>query len=93
MAEDVIEEEKVKESKLNSRKFLVWITWAVISVVTLAIGVITMVVTKSFPTTVVDLVKLTMGYFFYISLVYLGVNGIQKVGFAISDAVKGVNEK
>lgn len=92
MSEELTEEEKTKK-KTDSRKFVVWITWVIIAVATLIVGAIVMIASKSFPTEVIELVKLVLGYLFYISLVYLGVNGITKVGFAISDAIAGKEEK
>lgn len=92
MSEELTEEEKTKK-KTDSRKFVVWITWVVIAVVTLIVGAIVMIASKSFPTEIVDLITLVLGYLFYISLVYLGVNGITKVGFAISDAIACKEDK
>lgn len=86
MAEELEETEETKK-KMNSRKFVVWVVWVFIAIATLVIGTIVMMVTKSYPETVIDLIKLVLGYLFYISLTYLGINGIQKVGFAISDAI------
>lgn len=87
------EEVEKKEKKLQSRKFLVWFVWLILSMITLSISIVTMIVTKSFPETVVDLLKAVLQYFFYVSALYLGVNGIQKVGFAISDALSSREEK
>ena len=75
-------EEKKKETeekKMTSRKFLVWIVWVIIT-----IGII---VLSFFKKDSDDLVKTGLQDLFFISLTYLGVNGIQKVGFAISDAI------
>lgn len=92
MSEELTEEEKAKK-KTDSRKFVVWITWVVIAVAILIVGAIVMIASRSFPTEVIELVKLVLEYLFYISLVYLGVNGITKVGFAISDAISGKEDK
>ena len=75
-------EEKKKETeekKMTSRKFLVWIVWVIIT-----IGII---VLSFFKKDSDDLVKTGLQDLFFISLTYLGVNGIQKVGFAVSDAI------
>ena len=75
-------EEKKKETeekKMTSRKFLVWIVWVIIT-----IGI---VVLSFFKKDSDDLVKTGLQDLFFISLTYLGVNGIQKVGFAVSDAI------
>ena len=75
-------EEKKKEpeqKKMTSRKFLVWVVWVIIT-----IGII---VLSFFKKDSDDLVKTGLQDLFFISLTYLGVNGIQKVGFAVSDAI------
>ena len=64
---------------MTSRKFLVWIVWVIIT-----IGI---VVLSFFKKDSDDLVKTGLQDLFFISLTYLGVNGIQKVGFAVSDAI------
>lgn len=92
MAEEIIETEESKK-KTDSRKFIVWLVWSLITAIALAIGIITMIITKSFPETVVDLIKLVLKYFFLISSIYLGVNFGQKVGFAISDAISSKESK
>ena len=86
MSEEIQIEDK---SKLQSRKFLVWTTWTVIAALTMIMCVIVLVVTKSFPQTMADLVTLVLNYFFYISIAYISVNGLQKLGFAFSDAIRG----
>lgn len=68
-----------EEKKMTSRKFLVWIVWVIIT-----IGII---VLSFFKKDSDDLVKTGLQDLFFISLTYLGVNGIQKVGFAVSDAI------
>ena len=64
---------------MTSRKFLVWIVWVIIT--------IAIVVLSFFKKDSDDLVKTGLQDLFFISLTYLGVNGIQKVGFAVSDAI------
>lgn len=93
MTEEIIEESEETKKKMNSRKFIVWVVWALLTIAVLVIGTIVMLVTKSYPETITDLIELVLGFFFYISLVYLGVNGIQKVGFAISDAISVKDKK
>ena len=73
------EEKTIEEKKMTSRKFLVWIVWVIIT-----IGI---VVLSFFKKDSDDLVKTGLQDLFFISLTYLGVNGIQKVGFAVSDAI------
>ena len=73
------EEKTIEEKKMTSRKFLVWIVWVIIT-----IGII---VLSFFKKDSDDLVKTGLQDLFFISLTYLGVNGIQKVGFAVSNAI------
>ena len=73
------EEKTIEEKKMTSRKFLVWIVWVIIT--------IAIVVLSFFKKDSDDLVKTGLQDLFFISLTYLGVNGIQKVGFAVSDAI------
>ena len=76
-----MEEEKKEseEKKMTSRKFLVWIVWVIITV-----GIIILSFIKKGSD---ELVKTVLQDLFFVSLTYLGVNGIQKVGFAVSDAI------
>lgn len=72
------EEKTQTDSKLSSRKFVVWLVWLVITAGT----VVYMFIAKDSA-----LVEKTLDSFFYISMMYLGMNVGQKVGFAISDAL------
>lgn len=45
-----------------------------------------MVVTNQIIETMTTLIEKTLTYFFAISMMYLGVNVGQKIGFAVSDA-------
>ena len=66
------------EDKLKSRKFSVWITWGVIVLITAIILVIDVCVLKNVPDSMVELFSKVLTYFFYVSLVYLGINVTQK---------------
>ena len=66
------------DSKLTSRKFMVWITWLVISILIAIVMAATLIVTKNVPDSLVSLFVKIIEYFFIISLVYLGVNLGQK---------------
>ena len=72
------EEKTQTDSKLSSRKFVVWLVWLIITVGT----VVYMFITKDS-----TLVEKTLDSFFYVSMMYLGMNAGQKIGFAISDAL------
>lgn len=80
------ETEDKEKRKLQSRKFIVWLVWLIITIAILVVSTISMLVTKSMPDTFIDLIKLVLEYFFYVSIAYVSVNGIQKIGFAVADA-------
>ena len=70
-------------TKLNSRKFVVWLVQTLISVV--VIGFCFFMVIKNptaSPDSIFKLIELAMGYFALISGIYLGVNIGQKIGLA-----------
>ena len=65
--------------KTDSRKFVVWLVWLVIA---LAIGVYTFIAKNS------ALLEKVLGWFFTLSMMYLGVNVGQKGVLAFADALK-----
>ena len=65
--------------KTDSRKFVVWLVWLVIA---LAIGVYTFIAKDS------ALLEKVLGWFFILSMMYLGVNVGQKGALAFADALK-----
>ena len=69
---------KDEESKLSSRKFVVWLIWLLI---TIAIVIYTFITQES------DLLHKALESFFAISMMYLGMNVGQKIGFAFADAI------
>ena len=71
-------EEKTSDSKLTSRKFAVWIVWLLLTV-----GIL---IYSFFRGDSSILVK-ALDSFFFISMMYLGMNVGQKVGFAVADAL------
>lgn len=71
-------EDNTTNNKLSSRKFIVWLVWLVL---TLIVGV------YAFMKSATDLFEKSLNSFFAISMMYLGMNAGQKVGFAISDAL------
>lgn len=86
---EVETEEKEKSSKFQSRKFLVWVVWGVITFVVAAVVVICCIKNILEAKTAIELLTAVIQDFFYISLLYLGVNAGQKIGFAVSDAIAG----
>jgi len=79
------EENTENKNKMTSRKFLVWITWLI-----LMIGIIVLSFVRN---TGDDLISSALQDFFFVSITYLGVNGVQKVGFAVSDALSSGTAK
>lgn len=83
-----MEENQTKDTKkLDSRKFIVWLTWLIVTILIVAWCTIVMIITKQFADTMVSLIEKVICYFFAISMMYLGVNVGQKVGFAFADAL------
>ena len=69
----------ISQKKTDSRKFIVWLIWLII---TLAIGVYTFIAKD--PT----LLEKVLGWFFTLSMMYLGVNVGQKGALAFAAALK-----
>lgn len=69
---------KDEESKLSSRKFVVWLIWLILTIA---------VVVYTFITQETDLLHKALESFFAISMMYLGMNVGQKIGFAFADAL------
>ena len=79
--------EEKETKKTDSRKFVVWLTWLVITVLVIAWCAVVMIATKQIVDSLVSLAEKTLAWFFAISMMYLGVNVGQKVGFAFADAL------
>ncbi len=67
------------QKKTDSRKFIIWLIWLLI---TLMIGVYTFITKDS------TLLEKVLGWFFTLSMMYLGVNVGQKGALAFADALK-----
>ena len=88
MAEDLEKSEEKSKKKLESRKFVVWLVWCTISVAVIGYCFLIAIVTKQFTENFVSLVEKVLGWFFGVSMMYIGANATQKVGFAFADAMK-----
>ena len=77
-----------KSKKTDSRKFVVWLVWLIITVLVIIFCVVAMAVTKQVTDNLVGLVEKVLSWFFAISMMYLGVNAGQKVGLAFADKFK-----
>lgn len=73
------EEKTQMNSKLSSRKFVVWLVWLLLTAGT----VVYMFISKDS-----TLVEKALGRFFTLSMMYLGVNVGQKGALAFADALK-----
>lgn len=81
------------DTKLKSRKFAVWLVWLVLTIFVIVFSVVVMVVSQTMPETLTALIEKVLGWFFAVSMMYLGMNAGQKVGFAISDAISTKTEE
>lgn len=77
-------DEKTKEtrSKMSSRKFVVWFVWLLITVLLIVFCIITAITTQTMQENAISLLETIIGYFFAISMMYLGMNVGQKVGLS-----------
>lgn len=85
--------EEDKKKKTSSRKFLVWLTWLVVAVLSMIVAVVVLAITKNLPDSMIDIIKTVLSYLFYVSMMYLGVNAGQKIGVAVSDAMSTKKEE
>lgn len=81
-----------EKDKMSSRKFLVWGTWLFITIVILVVCVIAICVSKEMDDKLTGLIEKIISSFFYVSMMYLGVNAGQKMAFAVGDAIAGKKE-
>lgn len=80
-----MEKDEEKTKKTDSRKFVVWLVWLIITVLVIAWCALVMIITKQIQEQLIGLVEKALSYFFAISMMYLGVNVGQKVGLAFAD--------
>ena len=80
------------EKKTDSRKFVVWLVWLIVSLLVIALCVTVIIVTKDASETMVNLIEKILSFFFAVSMMYLGVNVGQKIGFSIADALSSRTE-
>lgn len=74
--------EKETRSKLSSRKFVVWLVWLIITSLLIAFCAIVAIATQDAQNNAISLLETIIGYFFAISMMYLGVNVGQKIGLS-----------
>lgn len=80
------------DDKLKSRKFSVWIVWLILTLCVIIFCAVCMIVSKTMSDSLTGLIEKVLGWFFAVSMMYLGMNVGQKVGFSISDALKNKKE-
>ena len=85
--------EEKETKKTDSRKFVVWLTWLVITILVIAWCAVVMIVTKQIVDSLVSLAEKTLAWFFAISMMYLGVNVGQKVGLAFAEKLLKQEDK
>lgn len=85
--EETEELTKEERSKFQSRKFVVWVIWLIISLLIIGFCTVVMIVTKQIIDSMTGLINTTIGYFFAVSMMYLGMNVGQKVGMAVVDTI------
>ena len=85
--------EEKESKKTDSRKFVVWLTWLVITVLVIAWCAVVMIATKQIVDSLVSLAEKTLAWFFAISMMYLGVNVGQKVGLAFAEKLLKQEDK
>lgn len=86
-------EEEEKSNKMQSRKFVVWVVWLVLAVAIIVSSTVIMVILHEVNDILVTTTEKVLSWFFYISMMYLGVNVGQKAAFALSDALKKKQEE
>lgn len=80
-------DENEKNKKIESRKFVVWITWLVITIFVLIWCGTIMFITKKLTDNLIGLAEKVLSWFFAVSMMYLGMNVSQKVGLAFADSI------
>ena len=87
------EEKTEDKNKLQSRKFVVWVAWLVLAVAIIVSSTVIMVILHEVNDILVTTTEKVLSWFFYISMMYLGVNIGKKAVFALSDALMKKQEE
>ena len=78
---------KRKQANFKAGNFLSGLSGGVITFVVATVVIICCIKNILEAKTAIELLTAVIQDFFYISLLYLGVNAGQKIGFAVSDAI------
>ena len=81
------EKKEDNKRKRDSRKFVVWMVWFFITILVIAWCAAVMIITKQIEQSMVTLTEKVLSFFFAVSMMYLGMNVGQKMGFAFADAL------
>ena len=81
------------EKKTDSRKFVVWLVWLIITILVIAWCALVMIITKQIQDQLIGLIEKALAYFFAVSMMYLGVNVGQKVGLAFAEKLLNKEEE
>ena len=79
--------------KTDSRKFVVWLVWLIITILVIAWCALVMIITKQIQDQLIGLIEKSLAYFFAVSMMYLGVNVGQKVGLALAEKLLNKEEE
>ena len=79
--------------KTDSRKFVVWLVWLIITILVIAWCALVMIITKQIQDQLICLIEKSLAYFFAVSMMYLGVNVGQKVGLAFAEKLLNKEEE
>lgn len=79
-------ENENKKVNVKSRKFIAWIVTTVIVAIVLICCSLVLLINKTLntdvSTAIIDLIKTALTFYFWTTLVYMGVNAGQKIGLA-----------
>lgn len=85
--------EQKDDTKLKSRKFAVWIVWLVLTIAVIIFSVAGIFVSKTMADSLTGLIEKVLGWFFAVSMMYLGVNVGQKAALAFSEVLQKKEEE
>lgn len=89
--EEITEEQK---KKTDSKKFIVWLIWLLLALCNLALDIVIIIVTKTtLDSSMIELTEKILGWFFAISMMYLGMNVTQKVAYMAKDVLTNEESK
>ena len=85
--------EQKEDTKLKSRKFAVWIVWLILTLAVIVFCAIGMFVSGNMAESLTALIEKVLGWFFAVSMMYLGMNVGQKAALSLGEALKTKSEE